>query len=305
MTKIQESRKTTKTMTKRGKYGEQGDVLLCVCIYRAVIVETECWFETVITKTRRTTFFCFLWDAAMTNTRRRLHNTATLKLTGDRWMVKLLILRKDQGKQVQTHTSKEALAGTHRRKMKVSKWASEKQKACLSFSPNLLTAAHALRITPFLRRTPELYSSSTSMTTFGMAEQGVGLFLGFGKCLESQQGTDGNPKHHPGWGRNRKTAEWRKVSPSEWKLVSLLHSRLHTHTRVCSCVYSLALSLASPPFMCFFGHFIWNTRDIGSSKTKIKLGNWSHRHIYYEWTLAASRNINMTLWWLWGVTWGM
>ena len=104
-----------------------------------------------------------------------------------------------------------------------NKWATElkTKKACsFSFSPKLLTAPHVLRITQLQRRTQELYSSSTSMTTFGVAEQGVGLFLGFGKCLESQRGTDRNPRHHPGWGPNHRTAERRKVIPSEWKLLS-------------------------------------------------------------------------------------
>lgn len=35
------------------------------------------------------------------------------------------------------------------------------------------------------------------MTTFGMAEQGVGLFLGFGKCLESQRGNRLKSKASP------------------------------------------------------------------------------------------------------------
>lgn len=64
----------------------------------------------------------------------------------------------------------------------MSELVKKTKKACsFSFSPNLVTAPHVLRITQFLRRTPELYSSSRSMTTFGMAEQGVGLFFGFGK----------------------------------------------------------------------------------------------------------------------------
>lgn len=37
---------------------------------------------------------------------------------------------------------------------------------------------HIQRITQFLSWTPELHSSSKSMTASGMAEQGVGLFLG-------------------------------------------------------------------------------------------------------------------------------
>ena len=111
-----------------------------------------------------------------------------------------------------------------------NKWVREQQlKKSLQFLiSSKLTAPHALRITQFVRRTPGLYSSSGGMTTVGTAEQGVGLFLGFGKCLESQRGTDRNPKHHPGWGPDRRAAGCRKVIPSEWKLLSLLHSWMHT-----------------------------------------------------------------------------
>lgn len=46
-------------------------------------------------------------------------------------------------------------------------------------------ASHPLGIVQILRWAPELSSSSRSMTAFGRMEQGVGPFLGFGKCLES------------------------------------------------------------------------------------------------------------------------
>ncbi len=68
------------------------------------------------------------------------------------------------------------------------------------------------------------------MTAFGMAEQGVGLFLGFGKCLESQQATDRNARHHPGWGPDHSTVESKMFISSEWKPLS--GSLVITHTEL-------------------------------------------------------------------------
>lgn len=66
------------------------------------------------------------------------------------------------------------------------------------------------------------------MTAFGRKQQGVGLFLVFGKCLESQWGMGGTPRHHPGWGPNHRTAECKKVILFEWKLLLL---RVHRARR--------------------------------------------------------------------------
>lgn len=110
-----------------------------------------------------------------------------------------------------------------------AKQTSDLKPSTFSFPLDVLRALIAERIIQFLSHTRERDGSGSSVTAFGTEQQGVGPFLGFGKCAESQWRTETSPSLHPGVGSQPQNCNVKKDQlPGNSSLMSVHMQKVNT-----------------------------------------------------------------------------